>query len=93
MRTSGPTGGERVRGRKRHVVTDTLGLLLAVAVPAAHLDDGETAPEVPAKLRAGELPRLAVAGADSKFRNQNLSAWRAGRDRLRVEVTSKPEGE
>src|SRR5919202_3128189 len=35
---------KKVRGRKRHVVVDTLGLLLAVAVTAASADDGAAAP-------------------------------------------------
>src|SRR5215210_6333067 len=34
----GYDGGKRVKGRKRHVVTDTLGLLLAVVVTAANVD-------------------------------------------------------
>ena len=89
----GVDGGKCVRGRKRHIVTDTLGLLLAVAVTAANLDDGETAPELLAGLDADRFPRLAVVWADSKYRNNNLDAWLAGQNRLRVEVTSKPEGQ
>lgn len=89
----GTDGGKRVRGRKRHIVTDTLGLLLAVVVTAANLDDGETAPRVLTELRADEFPRLAVVWADGKYRNHNLEAWLAGQDRLRVEVTSKPDGQ
>src|SRR5436305_7435690 len=42
----GTDGGKRVKGRKRHIVTDTLGLLLAVVVTAAHAGDGVTAPRV-----------------------------------------------
>lgn len=33
----GYDGGKKVPGRKRHIVTDTLGLLLVVAVTAANL--------------------------------------------------------
>lgn len=89
----GVDGGKMVRGRKRHIVTDTLGLLLVVLVTAANGDDGETAPDVLTELHADEFPRLAVLWADKKYRNHNLDAWLAGQDRLRVEVTSKPEGE
>ncbi|MDV5143141.1 transposase [Streptomyces sp. SBC-4] len=35
--------GKKVPGRKRHIVTDTLGLLLAVAVTAANIGDRDTA--------------------------------------------------
>lgn len=32
-------GGKQVKGRKRHLLVDTLGLLMAVVVTAANLDD------------------------------------------------------
>jgi putative transposase len=89
----GVDGGKGVRGRKRHIVTDTLGLLLAVVITAANLDDGETAPELLAGLDADRFPRLAVVWADAKYRNNNLGRWLAGQTRLRVEVTSRPEGQ
>lgn len=89
----GVDGGKMVRGRKRHIVTDTLGLLLVVLVTAANVDDGETAPKVLAELGVGEFPRLSLVWADKKYRNNNLDAWLGGQTRLRVEVTSKPEGE
>lgn len=89
----GVDGGKMVRGRKRHIVTDTLGLLLVVVVTAANLDDGATAPRLLACLPAAAFPRLAVVWADRKYRNSKLDEWLSGQDRLRVEVTSKPEGE
>jgi putative transposase len=89
----GTDGGKKVRGRKRHLVTDTIGLLLVVLVTAANCDDGETAPEVLTELHADEFPRLSVVWADSKYRNHNRAAWLAGQSRLRVEVTTKPEGQ
>jgi putative transposase len=89
----GVDGGKMVRGRKRHIVTDTLGLLLIVVVTAANLDDGATAPQLLAGLPAVVFPRLAVVWADRKYRNSKLDAWLSGQDRLRVEVTSKPDGE
>src|SRR3954464_11424502 len=89
----GVDGGKMVRGRKRHVVTDTLGLLLIVLVTAANCDDGETAPDVLTELHADEFPRLAVVWADKKYRNNSLDAWLAGQSRLRVEGTSKPDGQ
>jgi putative transposase len=89
----GTDGGKRVRGRKRHIVTDTLGLLLAVLVTAANRDDGAVASEVLAELHADEFPRLSVLWADAKYRNDDLDGWLAGQSRLRVEVTSKPDGQ
>jgi putative transposase len=89
----GTDGGKRVKGRKRHVATDTLGLLLAVVVTAANADDGTTAPRVLAELRAEEYPRLRAVFADSKYRNHSLNAYLAGRPRLRLEISSKEDGE
>jgi putative transposase len=89
----GTDGGKMVRGRKRHIVTDTLGLLLVVLVTAANRDDGATAPELLTELHADEFPRLAVVWADAKYRNNDLDAWLAGQSRLRVEVTSRPDGQ
>src|SRR3954453_6584060 len=88
----GVDGGKMVRGRKRHIVTDTLGLLLIVVVTAANADDGATAPRLLAGLPAAAFPRLSVVWADRKYRNHALDQWLAGQDRLRLEVTSKPEG-
>src|SRR5262249_61900933 len=52
----GVDGGKLVRGRKRHIVVDTLGLLLIVVVTAANADDGATAPRPLAGLPGGALP-------------------------------------
>ncbi|WP_244206687.1 transposase [Streptomyces swartbergensis] len=41
--TRGYDGGKKVPGRKRHVITDCLGLLLAVAVTPANTGDHEAA--------------------------------------------------
>ena len=35
----GYDGGKRVKGRKRHILVDTLGLLIAVLITSAGLDD------------------------------------------------------
>jgi putative transposase len=53
-------GGKKVRGRKRHMIVDTLGLLLVVAVTTAQADDGTAAPAVLAKLSAEQQSRLQV---------------------------------
>ena len=42
--------------------------------------------------RAEPFPRRSVVWADSKCRNDTLGEWLRGQDRLRVGVTSKPEG-
>jgi transposase len=49
--TRGFDGGKKVNGRKRHIVVDTLGLLLAVVVTAASVTDREAAGSLLARLR------------------------------------------
>lgn len=84
-------GNKNVKGRKRHIVVDTLGLLLAVAVTAASLHDGRSAPQVLGKLSAQTKRRLEVVFADSKYRTDPLDQWIEGRgDTYRIEVVSRP---
>lgn len=87
----GVDGGKLVRGRKRHVATDTLGLVLAVLVTAANVGDGTAAPRLLERLPAARFPRLALVCGDSKYHNKGLAAWLSGRPGLRLEVVSKPE--
>jgi putative transposase len=91
---SGYDGGKKVDGRKRHIVVDTLGLLMAVAVTAANLDDGTHAQRVLGKLDARAYPRLGAIFADNKYNNKTLDGWlKKTRAPYRIEVTSKPEDE
>ncbi|HSB70581.1 MAG TPA: IS5 family transposase [Candidatus Methylomirabilis sp.] len=89
----GYDGGKKIRGVKRHIVVDTLGLLLVVVVSAASADDGTFAPEVLGKLTAEHRSRLALIWADGKYPNHHLDGWmvrtKAG---YRIEVVSRPPG-
>jgi putative transposase len=88
----GYDGGKKVKGRKRHVVVDTLGLLLAVAVTAASCDDGTYASDALCRLDPEQYPRLAVVFGDNKYNNATLDEWVAEAGvRYRIEVTSKPD--
>ena len=84
-------GGKKVKGRKRHIVVDTLGLLLAVAVTGAAVHDGRSAPEVLGKLDGQTTRRLQVIFADSKYHTEPLQSWIAERGlQYRIEVVSRP---
>src|SRR5262249_53261258 len=90
----GYDGGKKVKGRKRHIVVDTLGLLLAVVVTAANKDDGTYARLVLGKLDAQKYPRLAKVFADNKYRNKALQRWLTQtKAPYQIEVRTKPEGE
>ena len=86
-------GGKRTTGRKRHIVVDTLGLLLAVTVTAANADDGTSAPRVLEKLDAGRFPRLDTVRGDNKYRNHSLNRWLLKNGKpYKIEVVHRPAG-
>jgi putative transposase len=62
-------------GRKRHVVVDSLGLLLVVAVTSAAVDDAVAALKVVGELNRSNYPRLQKIWADSKYHNYQLYAY------------------
>jgi putative transposase len=89
----GYDGGKKITGRKRHIIVDTLGLLLVVMVTVASADDGTIAPEVLARLTAEHCSRLELLWADSKYHNHHLNAWmKQTKTRYRIEVVSRPPG-
>jgi len=89
----GYDGGKKLRGVKRHIVVDTLGLLLMVVVSAASADDGTFAPEVLGRLTAEHCSRLELVWADSKYHNHRLDSWlRESGAGYRLEVVSRPAG-
>ncbi len=59
-------GGKLINGRKRHVVVDTLGLLLGVMVTAADVGD-RTAAEVMLRQVANNHHRLELVWADGGY--------------------------
>jgi putative transposase len=73
----GYDAGKKINGRKRHIVVDTLGLILAVVVHGAAVQDYDGARLVLARLsRLREtLSRLKVIWADSAYGRNGLPAW------------------
>jgi putative transposase len=89
----GYDGGKKLSGRKRHILVDTLGLLLVVVVSAASADDGTFAPHIFGRLTAEHQTRLKKVWADGKYHNHHLNGWleetEAG---FAVEVVNRPAG-
>jgi putative transposase len=89
----GYDAGKKVKGRKRHIVVDSLGLLLAVAVTAAHLDDGTAAPKVLGKLDPRHYPRLERIYGDGRYNNRSLQRWlKQQAVGYQVQTVQRPEG-
>lgn len=70
----GYDGGKKVKGRKRHLAVDMLGLLLAIVVTEANLSDRAGARLVSWQLR-GRFPRLVRLFADSNYAGPALTGW------------------
>ena len=62
----GYDAGKRVKGIKRHIVVDTLGLLMAIVVHTADIQDRDGAKLVLEKLRY-KYPRLKIIYADGGY--------------------------
>ncbi len=89
----GYDGGKKVTGRKRHIIVDTLGMLLAVSVTAASVDDAAAVPQLFAQVAPDAFPRLTKVWADSKYHNHQLRAWMASeRPSWDLEIVSRPPG-
>lgn len=89
----GYDGGKKINGRKRHMVFESLGLLLAVTVTAASADDGAAAPRVLGQLDRARFPRLETVWGDGKYRNHALDAWLEREEKpFEVKVVDRPPG-
>ena len=87
----GYDGSQKRKGRKRHLLVDTLGLLIMVT--AANADDGTAAPRLLSQVSADDLPRLSVIFSDNKYHNRSWDGWLAkNRPGWSVEVQSPPPG-
>lgn len=89
----GYDGGKKINGRKRHIMVDTLGLLLTVVVTTAALDDGAAAAEVVAQLDPKDYPRLKKLWGDNKYHNLGFRKWLAdNRPGWELEVKAREPG-
>jgi len=74
--------GKKVNGRKRHIVVDTMGLLLAVIITTASVQDRDGARTVLDRLRFA-MPSVVHIWADGSYAG-TLTDW--SRDRLRLVI-------
>jgi putative transposase len=86
-------GGKKIKGRKRHLLVDVMGLLVAVLITGAGVDDGVAAPLLLSKITPEDFPRLLVIFGDNKYHNHALEAWmKVERPTWHIEVKTRPEG-
>jgi hypothetical protein len=86
--SSGDDGGKKIKGRKRHVAVDTGGLLLAVVVRTASLQDRDGAFHITAALR--EAFSTITLGWPTPGTQAGSSATRASSGTWRWRSSSAP---
>jgi putative transposase len=86
----GYDAGKRTPGRKRHIAVDTMGLLLAVAVHSASVQDRDGVRRVLARIR-GRFPRLKLIWADGAY--EAAVGWAKQFGDWALELVRKPAGQ
>jgi len=89
---TGRDNHKNVDGRKRHIIVDSLGLLLAVVVTGADVDDAAAAPAVLRQLEGQRLPHLRRVYADNKYHNHALYGWVAEQEWYELDIVRRPKG-
>ena len=92
--SGGPRGidaGKRIKGRKRHIVTDTQGFLLAAQVHEANIQDPHGAVPLLRALRRS-FPRLRHIFADRVYRGPQLRAAVDHCGPWTIEIVERPPG-
>ena len=88
--TSGYDAYKKINGRKRHLLADTLGLLVTAAVTSASAADCQIAPLLLARARRRGRRRLALAWADSGYYGGGYLDWARTELGITVQVVEPP---
>ncbi len=86
----GYDAGKRTPGRKRHIIGDTMGLLLAVVVHSASLQDRDGVKRVGERVK-GRFPRLKLIWADAAY--EAAVGWAKQFGNWVLELVRKPAGQ
>ena len=89
--TRGFDAGKRVNGRKRHIIVDTLGLLLVIAVTAASVQDRDGGETVLGRLRQA-LPKVRHVFADGGYAGQLVARVKKTL-KITLQIVAKPAGQ
>jgi putative transposase len=83
---------KNVDGRKRHIIVDSMGLLLAVLVTAASVDDAQAAMALFGRLDGQPVSQVGRMFADNKYHNYDLYDWVADNASWGLVIVRRPEG-
>ena len=87
---SGYDAGKKVNGRKRHIVTDTLGIMLFVLVHAADVQDRDGAPALLQAIRH-RFPWLRHIFADGGYAGGKLRDALKGQGDWTIEIIKRSD--
>ena len=86
----GYDAGKKIKGRKRHILTDTLGLIVGALVHAADIQDRDGAPDLLNAIRA-RWPWLRHVFADGGYAGDKLQAALADKGRWTLEIIKRSD--
>lgn len=92
-KTKGYDGGKQVHGRKRHLLVDTLGLIITVLVTAADRGDRAGLMDLLSAYFSTGVQRLKKLWVDGGYSGESLRTWVADRKqthKIDLEVIAKP---
>ena len=91
--SGGPRGfdaGKKIKGRKRHIITDTAGHLVAARVHAADIQDRDGAPHLLASIRY-LFPWLRHVFADGGYTGNKLTTALARHGQWQIEIVKRSD--
>jgi putative transposase len=83
-------GGKHIKGRKRHILVDTLGLLLVLVVHAANIQDYDGARQV-LQQAPTKSSRLQKVIADGIYPKNGLVEWVKQQFHFILEIVTRPQ--
>ena len=87
---SGFDAGKKVKGRKRHILTDTCGFLIFILVHAADIQDRDGAVDVLAAIRT-RFPWLRHVFADGGYAGEKLRSALVGMGKWTIEIIKRSD--
>lgn len=86
----GYDAGKKINGRKRHILVDVLGLILAVVVHSAGVQDRDGARLVFKEISEENFPRLDLVWADSAYAGELVEEVEAQKD-FQLEIIKRSD--
>jgi len=86
----GYDAGKKIKGRKRHILTDTCGFLVGAVIHAADIQDRDGAPQVLASIRS-RWPWLRHVFADGGYAGEKLRDALRGQGDWTIEIIKRSD--